>query len=356
MMRSELSLESDELLREMYTDERIKNIQAGNEDTGFAELYFNYGKYLLISSSAPGRNPSWGSFSTGGAWCCTHIFEHYRYTLDAAFLKSYWDVIRDCARFFFDYLVEDPNTGYFVTCPANSPENSFIDPETGEKIGLYAGPTMDNEILRDLFEGILEFHTVAEENDAKFLEKTEMMLQKLMPIKIGSNGTIMEWQKDYTEAEPGHRHISHLYALFPSNQITADTPELFEAAKRTVKRRLDNGGGHTGRSKAWIINFYARLCDPENAYMHLVDLFGRGTLPNMFDKHPPFQIDGNFGGCAGIANMLLSDVNGIKLLPALPKQWKNGYFKNFRAKGNKLVSCVWRDGTIIKSEIKNINI
>ena len=164
----------------------------------------------------------------------------------------------------------------------------------------------------------------------------------------------MEWLEDFEEIEPGHRHMSHLYGLYPSNQINKKTPELFEATKKTIERRLQHGGGHSGWSRAWIINFYARLFDGENAYRQLNELYKKSTFENLFDNHPPFQIDGNFGGCAGIANMLLYDGEETVFLPALPKPWKNGSFSGFRLKGNKIASCTWRDGVISEYKIENI--
>ncbi len=443
MTRSTLTLESDPECIAMPTDERITRLRAGGEDTGLYELYFNFGKYLLLSSSSaisrlpanlqgiwcknntppwscdyhininiqmnywpaevtglaecadaffsyirflsehgdrtamkmygcdgwvahtvttpwgftsPGESPSWGAFVTAGAWCCTHIFEHFRYTADVDFLKKYWDILRGSAEFFLGFLIKDPRTGRMVTCPSNSPENLFFDPKTGRPIGICAGPTMDCQILRDLFSGILSYAPVVGETDADFLRRVKETSELLPENRIGKNGTIMEWQEDYDECEPGHRHISHLYGLYPSRQITKErTPELFAAAEKTIERRLSNGGGHTGWSRAWIINFFARLKNGARAGEELKMLLCKSTLPNLFDDHPPFQIDGNFGGCAAIAEMLLQNGDGAPvLLPALPPSWKNGSFSGFRIYNNRSVSCEWRDGEIISYEITDI--
>lgn len=171
----------------------------------------------------------------------------------------------------------------------------------------------------------------------------------LPPMRVGRNGNLLEWQQDYEEAEPGHRHISHLYGLYPSGQISKErTPELYEAAKKTIERRLTHGGGHTGWSRAWIINFYARLHNGAEAEKQMKLLFSQSTLPNL----SPFPIDGNFGGCAAIAEMLLSSINGIELLPALPSSWKNGFFSGFRARGGKIVSCRWHDSQGIEYTVE----
>lgn len=301
----------------------------------------------LWRATAPIDGAQWGLWPTGGAWLCMHLWYRYDYGRDSQYLKSVYPLMAGACRFFLDALQTDPRTGFLVTNPSLSPEN--VHPHGAS---LCAGPTMDMQILRDLF-GCTAQAAALLRTDEAFANDLRAARERLAPSKIGAQGQLQEWQFDWDAGvpEPHHRHLSHLYGLFPSDQIDLDdTPELAAAARKSLELRGDES---TGWATAWRANLWARLRDGEHAHRILTFLLGpERTYPNMFDAHPPFQIDGNFGGTRAIAEMLMqARGERVRLLPALPRAWPSGSITGLRAPGRTRVDLAWRSGELLEARL-----
>jgi len=316
--------------------------------------------------TAPGEHPSWGMHLGAGAWLCQHLWEHFAFTRDTAYLRRVYPVMREAAAFYLDWLAKDPRTGKWVSGPAASPENTFVAPD-GSKAQISMGPAHDQQVIGELFGNLLSAASILGYSDAT-VGRTAKVLPDLAVTVIGPDGRIQEWREPFPEAEPTHRHVSHLYMLYPGAGIDPfRQPDWASAARRSLEKRSDDG---TGWSLAWKINFWARLRDGDRALVLLNRLLrpvtvdgvnmsnGGGTYPNLFCGHPPFQIDGNFGGAAGIAEMLLQshltdgDVRVIDILPAVPTAWKSGRISGLKARGAVEIDIEWSEAGKVRVSLK----
>jgi len=305
----------------------------------------------LWGYTSPGESAGWGLHSGGGAWISTHIADHYAFTLDKDFLQRMFPVLEESVKFYMDWLVENPETGKLVSGPAISPENSFLAPD-GSRSQFSMGPAHDQQVIWQLFSDyLMACNELGIKKD--LAEAVKIAKENLAEPQIGSDGRLMEWAQEFPEVEPGHRHISHLFALHPGAQITRETPDLMDAAQKSLDYRIANGGGHTGWSAAWLVNQYARLGEGTKALSSLNTVIAKSTSPNLFGQHPPFQMDANFGATSGIAEMLLQSHSGyIHLLPALPTDnWIKGKVKGLKARGGFIVDMSWDDSQLTEAKI-----
>ncbi len=338
-----------------YIDKLVENGKVtARTNFGCSGTFIPHATDLWAATWLRAPTAYWGCSVGGGGWLMQHYWQHYEYTKDENFLKERaFPAIQEVVRFYSDWIIEDPRDGALISAPSTSPENRFLNKD-GNMVASCLGSAMDQQIIYEVFDNYIKACSILKINNA-FVEKIKQQQVQLRPgFVIGEEGRILEWDRLYPEPEPGHRHMSHLYGFHPGTQIGKDKdPEIFNAVKQTLDYRLANGGAGTGWSRAWLINCSARLLDGEMAYEHIQLLLKKSISNNLFDLHPPFQIDGNFGYTAGISEMLLQshEENTIRILPALPKGWKDGHVKGLKARGDLTLDIYWSNNQLEKVTI-----